>query len=255
MTAKLLAAGGADVIITYHVGKDDADQLVGEIRLGGGLCRAIPFDVTRPAETAPELLTGSELLTHVYYFATPHIESNPHEWNDALFLNYCEYFVDGLKRTIDTLYDRWNYCAPQVKVFYPSTIFLDVPEKGLAEYTAAKAVGEEVCQQLDRFSEEIRFFVPRLPRMLTDQTNTIIGTTTNEPLAVMREALLNFARYRRTRSPIHLPRSWRSPLKTAVPLPTVVDSAKPEGERPDRRPAAASPPWVSRMRWHAMPWT
>src|SRR5262249_47953873 len=48
VTAKLLAAGGADVLITYHRGKEDADSVAAEINAAGGRCRTAPFDSLHP---------------------------------------------------------------------------------------------------------------------------------------------------------------------------------------------------------------
>ena len=45
VTAKLIAAGGGDVRITYHQGRDDADAVVQSIRNAGGICACSPWNV------------------------------------------------------------------------------------------------------------------------------------------------------------------------------------------------------------------
>ena len=61
----------------------------------------------------------------------------------------------------------------QLTIFYPSTTALDKPERQLAEYSAAKAAGEVLCAQFDRFDKRLRVVVNRLPRTATDQTLTL----------------------------------------------------------------------------------
>ena len=50
VTAKLLAAGGAKVVISYRVGGDEAEAVAREIRAAGGARETLVFDALRPAE-------------------------------------------------------------------------------------------------------------------------------------------------------------------------------------------------------------
>src|SRR5690606_25711532 len=50
ITAKLLSAGGADVIITYHQGLEEAENVTKEIIDGGGRCRAVSLDTNALSE-------------------------------------------------------------------------------------------------------------------------------------------------------------------------------------------------------------
>lgn len=70
VTAKLLAAGGAPVVLTYCQGKDDAERVRTEITEAGGVCEVLPFDTAHPGP-----LDTPEPLTHLYYFAAPRIVS------------------------------------------------------------------------------------------------------------------------------------------------------------------------------------
>ena len=45
LVAKIVAAGGGRVTVTYRTGKSDAEHVADEIRHGGGVCDVIPFDV------------------------------------------------------------------------------------------------------------------------------------------------------------------------------------------------------------------
>jgi hypothetical protein len=47
----------------------------------------------------------------------------------------------------------------------------------MGEYAAAKAAGEIVCQFLQKNHREMTIYSPRLPRMATDQTVTLLPLT------------------------------------------------------------------------------
>src|SRR5271156_5794386 len=71
VAAKLLATGGAKVVITYRVGSAEAEAVARDICAAGGNCEALPYDTDRAAE--PQLAWVDDAPTHVYYFATPGI--------------------------------------------------------------------------------------------------------------------------------------------------------------------------------------
>jgi hypothetical protein len=71
VTAKLLAAGGARVAISYRVGCAEAEGVAREIRSAGGVCETLAYDASLPAE--PQLAGLAAAPTHAYYFATPKI--------------------------------------------------------------------------------------------------------------------------------------------------------------------------------------
>jgi hypothetical protein len=176
VTAKLLAVGGAEVMVTYYCGKEDAEAVAAEIRAGGGQCRVVPFDATRPTPVATMLPP-----THLYYFATPHIDSDKTVvFSSERFAEYCRYYVTGFVQTLLQVAQG----APTLEVLYPSTAFLDEPAH-MAEYCAAKAAGEEVCRQLASRLPAWHIQAPRLPRMLTDQNSGLLPVKTDAPEIVI----------------------------------------------------------------------
>ena len=68
-------------------------------------------------------------------------------------------------------------------IFYPSTTFIDRPEKGLEEYIAAKLKGEEICRELN--GKDFRIIVERLPRMNTDQNISLLKLSMSNEIEVM----------------------------------------------------------------------
>ncbi|MDC8446573.1 MAG: hypothetical protein LV471_11715 [Nitrosomonas sp.] len=189
ITAKLLSAGGADVIITYHQGLEEAEKVTKEIIDGGGRCTAVPLDMNALPEESL-ILFGAQLPTHIYYFASPHISLNrTRVWNTTLFSQFCQFYLDAFAGLVSLYAGHASQSGASMAFFYPSTVFIEKPEKGFAEYAVAKGAGEMLCRQLEARYPGIRFFMPRLPRMSTDQTSSIIPIKCEFALDVMREEL------------------------------------------------------------------
>ena len=187
VAAKLAGVAGADVVLTYHRGSDDAARVAEDVRAAGGRCRAIAFDVTAPPADLALSLGEGWTPTHLHYFATPFIAvDNPREFSAEKFATFCSYYVDGLYRTLRAI--RALGTAP-LAVLYPSTVFLDEPLAGAAEYCAAKAAGETLCHHLALLFEGTRFETPRLPRMRTDQTLSLLHVAAELPDAIILEAI------------------------------------------------------------------
>jgi NAD(P)-dependent dehydrogenase (short-subunit alcohol dehydrogenase family) len=174
VTAKLLALGGAEVAITFFRGREDAIQVTQDIVANGGRCRLFQFDVTNPQQVLPdEQLRLDFRPTHLYFFATPPIQLvKGQQFSQARFYRFCDYYVSGLVDVVSSIYRLFPSGTP-LALLYPSTIFLDKPPPGAAEYTAAKAAGEIVCQTLARTRPGLRVACPRLPTLRTDQTNSL----------------------------------------------------------------------------------
>lgn len=181
VTAKLLAIGGAEVLITYFRGKRDADTVASEINAFGGRCSVAALDIANPAP-----LAMTHPPTHIYYFATTPITSEKgQDFSNERFDLYCQYYVTGFVRTLGQLAQG----AYVLSCFYPSTIFLDEPAQ-MPEYCAAKAAGEEICRQLqDSTGGRWQFYVPRLPRVKTDQTNALLAISAMQPDNIVLEHL------------------------------------------------------------------
>ena len=170
ITAKLLAMGGANVEITYRVGRTEADAVVEDIRAAGGSCRALAYDAAKSAE--PQLAALDQTPTHAYYFASPTI----FRAQSALFSRtrldtFLNTYVDGFLDLAQALRTRRS----DVCLFYPSSEFVSERPRGMIEYAMAKAAGETLCDEMNQTWAPLHVTVERLPRLLTDQTASIIG--------------------------------------------------------------------------------
>jgi acyl dehydratase len=179
-TALLLAAGGAEVILTYHRNRAEAETVV------AGACaraRCLPLDVASPDRA---LLAGLE-ATHLYYFATPKIfHQGGDTFDAALFDAFAAVYVKGFHETLSAVAAGGALRT----VFYPSSIAVRERPRGMTEYAMAKIAGEELCRDLARHDATLHFVVSRLPRIQTDQTATVPPVPAEPPLAVMAPILL-----------------------------------------------------------------
>src|SRR5262249_61240333 len=131
------------VAITFFRGREDAIEVTQDIVANGGRCRFFQFDVISP----PQALSDEQLLidfrpTHLYFFATPPIQLvKGQPFSKARFYRFCDYYVSGLADVVSSIYRLFPSGGAPLALLYPSTMFLDKPPPGAAEYTAAKAAG------------------------------------------------------------------------------------------------------------------
>ncbi len=93
--AKVLAIGGAEVLLTYHVAEENASRLVTDILEHGGEAACIKFDVTDEGSESMSLQTEWQ-PPHLYYMATPFISSGQHGvFCNKIFVRFCDYCAIG----------------------------------------------------------------------------------------------------------------------------------------------------------------
>ncbi len=173
VTAKILAAGGARVWLTYLSGKEDAEAVSAEIQAGGAIAAAGRLEIGAGDIEVPDFADGF-LPTHIYLFASPAITAKRTvEWDQALFDRYMRCYVTDAMATVRALSARTGVGLERLTIFIPSSIFIDGPPAALAEYAAAKAAAEVAWQALARVYCGMRIETPRLPRLLTDQTSRL----------------------------------------------------------------------------------
>lgn len=181
LTAKIVAAGGGYPIITFARGEMDAARVVAEIEAAGGSCCSRHLDVLSLDGMAVADL-WDEPLTHLYYFATPRIGGGRRatlfdpEIGRSFYQTYVEAFA-SLCAQVET--------SHSVRVFYPSTVFLESWPRDNVEYVVAKAAGETLCEALNRHHRHLVVMCARLPRLRTDQTVSLIGKAPDDPLPIM----------------------------------------------------------------------
>ncbi len=187
LCAKMLAAGGADVRITYHKGSEDAERVVNEIVKTGKKAAAFAYDVLSPSVNLQLCLGQNWTPTHVYYFATPPIfVAGRSQFSMEWFNVFCRYYVEGFYACWQAL----RKIAPSTLVmFYPSSVAVAEVPNAMGEYAAAKAAGENLCHYLSNIDKKLELRMLRLPRLPSDQTLSIMATKTEDPFQVLQDVL------------------------------------------------------------------
>jgi hypothetical protein len=186
LTSKLVATGGAHAIITYQIGRADAERVVREILEAGGTAEAIAYEARRTAE---EQLAGlAKAPTHLYYFATPRISQRQSEvFVPARFDDFNAVYVHGFWQLAVALQAR----QPGLSIFYPSSTFVSERPRNMTEYAMAKSAGEALCADMNLSLSPLHVTVSRLPRLATDQTASITAVESASPaetlLPIVRE--------------------------------------------------------------------
>ena len=167
IAAKLLALGGAEIILTYKSAVAEAEAVRDQIVATGTLCDVLQFDAClQLAPRVPTVRDSARLL--LLYFPSPHIfRRRTTDFAKVWLAEFLEVYVDGFLNTLNMV-KLWT--GGPISILYPSSEALDRPGRELIEYAAAKAAGEAVCRAVAAEDERLSVEAPRLPRIMTDQT-------------------------------------------------------------------------------------
>jgi NADP-dependent 3-hydroxy acid dehydrogenase YdfG len=189
LTAKILAAGGGKGIVTYATGRAEVTELADEIRnqTASDMCQILQYNVHE--EAAVQLKALKAGVTHLYYFATTTIARQKESlFVMSLFEEFVQMYVKGF-------YDCCQYLdghgSGALTAFYPSSVFVESNPPDMTEYCMAKMAGEMLCANMNRAGRRLNIIVSRLPRLLTDQTATVLPVGTEDPLKVMLPVVRN----------------------------------------------------------------
>jgi len=181
VTAKILAAGGASVHITYVHSKAEAEKITKEIKQGGGEASFHYCDASGDSKSVSNLSLKLPEVSHIYYFASPPIfVRRTQNFSEMLFDKFYSVYVKGFWSLL-TAFNLNN----RIRIFYPSTVAIDQDMKEMPEYATAKKMGEDLVEGLNNSYENIEIQIARLPRIITDQTNTIAYAESLEAKDVM----------------------------------------------------------------------
>lgn len=188
VTAKMIAAAGGRVSVTYVESARQAEELAADIvaTMGEGSADVCRYDAVRddPAVAIGDL----DDYDSIYYFATPRIASRASaSYNEQAFQEYLSFYVAGFARLVERVTEARGDAGGLV--FYPSTIYLEDRPKGMTEYVMAKAAGEMLCADLAKMHPKWTFEMPRIPRVATDQTLTVPPIKSEDPLDAMLRIL------------------------------------------------------------------
>ncbi len=183
VAAKVIAAGGGRVVLTYAKGRAEAERVAQDIERarGPGICTTLAYDAG--ADAAAQLASLSQEVDQLYYFATPPILKRS-AFSQAVLNTFHSIYVDGFDNACRFVRARSH--AQALSAFYPSSVYAGAqPPAGFAEYVMAKRAGEVLCAELTTQIPTLRILCRRLPRVLTDQTAAIAHADNADALTVM----------------------------------------------------------------------
>ena len=93
-------------------------------------------------------------------------------FNATIFQDFLRFYVERFYLLCEALE---SVAVRPVRIFYPSSIYVESRPKGMTEYAMAKAAGEVLISDLNAKSSKVHVISSRLPRMGSDQTNTIVS--------------------------------------------------------------------------------
>lgn len=192
LAAKIAAAAGSQVMLTYAQGRDDAHRVVEDInRIAQRPAKMACFEVGQTDIQTFSRLHG--LPDMVLYFATPRIARRRHcAFQPELLATFNAVYCTEPARialALETLPEPQGIARPR-RLFNPSSTYIDELPNGMVEYAMAKAAAEVMAADLNKRLRQVQILGERLPRLLTDQTNSLIRETGPSALEILRPILL-----------------------------------------------------------------
>ncbi|ASU40589.1 hypothetical protein hmeg3_21340 [Herbaspirillum sp. meg3] len=184
LTGKIIATGGGKVTLGYAIGKDDAERVRDEInKRFSGVCDIRRIDINQIGDAAAMLATKDA----VFYFPTPVISKKINTiFSQDVFQKFLEFYVYAFSALC---YRLEALATKRIRVFYPSTVFVEDRPNGMTEYAMAKAAAELMIADMNRVLNHVKIHVVRLPRLKSDQTNSIFQVKTEHNIDYLLSAV------------------------------------------------------------------
>jgi NAD(P)-dependent dehydrogenase (short-subunit alcohol dehydrogenase family) len=193
VTARLLAAGGASPVLTWHRSEEGLKEVAASLEAFGTVPRSVRLDVRDPADGLAALHAIGWEGAQVCYLATPRIfRRYLRSYRPDALREFLEVYVDGFERLIEGLVAA----SPErrLRVLHPSSVAIDEVTEDLLEYSQAKLASEQLCRWLEARHPAVTCATPRLPRLETPQTLAFraapAAATEEVMIEVLREAFL-----------------------------------------------------------------
>lgn len=179
--AKILAAGGGDVLLGYAQGRADVEKVHADIVASGlGHSAVQQIDVTAAAFDQLAL----DALDAIYFFATPRIgRKKSGVFARALFDEFVDFYIQGLYALCEHV--EATSRTTRLKVYVPSSVFIAERPDGMAEYAMAKAASEVMIDDINRNFRKVSITATRLPKLNTDQTTSVLSAANADNLDVL----------------------------------------------------------------------
>ena len=173
-TVKILSLGSAKILFSYFRGKKDAHQHRKPFKKN---IKIFYLNIEKKVNLNTLKDIKNFKPTHLYYFATPRIFSGSgYDFTEKKFKIFNNYYLIGFQKIFNQL-DKKILKS----VFFPSSVAINQVTNKLCEYACSKAAQEILLKYLNEKYKTINFLCPRLPRLKTDQTLSILDHKSELP--------------------------------------------------------------------------
>ena len=107
------------------------------------------------------------------------------QFNNDLFLEFTSHYVQYFSSICTSLVLNNGLR----RVLYPSSIAISELPTNMGEYAAAKAAAEITCKFLEKAHPNLSIHFPRLKRLETDQTVSLLPQKIQDPIPVLLKEL------------------------------------------------------------------
>jgi hypothetical protein len=171
LTSKILSSAGSDTLISYNYGINEAKKLKSDvIKFTKTKCKIMQINILN--ENNFSKLKKENMYDFLFYYATPKINiSNIKKFDSQLFKKFNDFYIFKFSKLCRLLNKISN---KKIKIFFPSTIFLNYKENYFKEYVLSKKMAERNIKYLNKKLHNIKIISYRLPIMDTDQNINVI---------------------------------------------------------------------------------
>ena len=107
------------------------------------------------------------------------------QFNNDLFMKFSSHYVQYFSRICSSLVLNNGLR----RVLYPSSVAISELPTNMGEYAAAKAAAEITCKFLEKTHPNLLIHSPRLNRLETDQTVSVLPQKIEDPIPVILKEL------------------------------------------------------------------
>lgn len=187
ITSKILSILGSKIYLTYYMGKIEATKIKNDIqKIVKNDCKIIKLNMFDKKFITK--IKDFSNIDYIFYFASPKI-LNSNFFDIKLFYNYKKIYCDNFYKMCKILNIK---AKKKIKVFYPSTIFLDYKIKKFKEYLKAKSLGEKIIKKINKQFKNINICSIRLPEMNTSQNISILKRNEIDSEKIMTSIIQDF---------------------------------------------------------------
>ncbi len=172
ITSKFLILQKCMTYVSYNVGIKDIEKIKKQIdQKYSPFLKFLKLDIFD--KKIEKIIDKYKNIDYLFYFASPKILGTSNgKFSKSMFKEYIKFYLHSFKK-ICAILNKTS--KKNIKVFYPSTIFISNKNQNFQEYVLAKRLAENELTKFQKKLKKIKIIIYRLPEMNTEQNSKIIG--------------------------------------------------------------------------------